>query len=113
MNKSLYKKFEKQLILADVETAKRIGAKIDREWTDLLWDYRNSGVGDDSDNTTDDEFLRYFIFICNIICYKNGGSPKTSDEFDLLKEFFTIQGNNDKEKVIENAKILESFFDCW
>lgn len=105
--------FEKKLILADVETAKRIGAKIDREWTDLLWDYRNSGVGDDSDNTTDDEFLRYFIFICNIICYKNGGSPKTSDEFDLLKEFFTIQGNNDKEKVIENAKILESFFDCW
>lgn len=105
--------FEKQLILADVETAKRIGAKIDREWTDLLWDYRNSGVGDDSDNTTDDEFLRYFIFICNIICYKNGGSPKTSDEFNLLKEFFTIQGNNDKEKVIENAKILESFFDCW
>ena len=105
--------FEKQLILADVETAKRIGAKIDREWTDLLWDYRNSGVGDDSDNTTDDEFLRYFIFICNIICYKNGGSPKTSDEFDLLKEFFTIQGNNDKEKVIENAMILESFFDCW
>lgn len=105
--------FEKQLILADVETAKRIGAKIDREWTDLLWDYRNSGVGDDSDNTTDDEFLRYFIFICNIICYKNGGSPKTSDEFDLLKEFFTIQGNNDKEKVIENVKILESFFDCW
>lgn len=59
--------FEKKLILADVETAKRIGAKIDREWTDLLWDYRNSGVGDDSDNTTDDEFLRYFIFICNII----------------------------------------------
>lgn len=31
----------------------------------------------------------------------------------MLKEFFTIQGNNDKEKVIENAKILESFFDCW
>lgn len=105
--------FEKQLILADQKLAKRIGAKIDREWTDLLWDYRNSGVGDDSDNTTDDEFLRYFIFICNIICYKNGGSPKTSDEFDLLKEFFTIQGNNDKEKVIVNAKILESFFDCW
>ncbi len=105
--------FEKQLILADQKLAKRIGAKIDREWTDLLWNYRNSGVGDDSDNTTDDEFLRYFIFICNIICYKNGGSPKTSDEFDLLKEFFTIQGDNDKEKVIENAKILESFFDCW
>lgn len=105
--------FEKQLILVDEKLAKEIGAKIDREWTDLLWQYRNSGVGDDSDNTIDDEFLRYFIFICNIICYKNGGSPKTSDEFDLIREFFTIQGNNDKEKVIQNAKTLESFFDCW
>ena len=105
--------FEKQLILADKDLAKEIGVKIDREWTDLLWQYRDSGVGDDSDNTTDDEFLRYFIFICNIICYKNGGSPKTSDEFDLLKEFFSIQGDNDKEKVIQNAKTLESFFDCW
>lgn len=105
--------FEKQLKLADENVAKRIGSKIDREWTDLLWQYRDSGVGDDSDNTTDDEFLRYFIFICNIICYKNGGSPKTSDEFDLVKEFFTIHENNDKDKVIKNAETLESFFDCW
>lgn len=105
--------FEKQLKLADEELAKRIGAKIDREWTDLLWQYRDSGVGDDSDNTTDDEFLRYFIFICNIICYKNGGSPKTSDEFNLVKEFFTIQEHNDKGSVIQNAETLESFFDCW
>lgn len=110
---------EKQLKLADAKTAKRIGSKIDREWTDLLWQYRNSGVGDDSDNTTDDEFLRYFIFICNIICYKNGGSPKTSDEFDLIKDFFTVSGDSDKliaeskNKVIENAKTLEIFFDCW
>ena len=105
--------FEKQLRIVDGKLAERIGRKIDREWTDLLWQYRNSGVGDDSDNTTDDEFLRYFIFICNIICYKNGGSPKTSDEFDLLKEYFTIQGNNDKEKVLINVQTLESYFDCW
>lgn len=105
--------FEKQLKLADEDLAKRIGAKIDREWTDLLWQYRDSGVGDDNDNTTDDEFLRYFIFICNIICYKNGGSPKTNDEFDLVKEYFTIQENNNKEIVIENAETLERFFDCW
>lgn len=105
--------FEKQLKVADEDLSKRIGAKIDREWTDLLWQYRDSEVGDDSDNTTDDEFLRYFIFICNIICYKNGGSPKTSDEFDLIKEFFTIHESNDKDTVIKNTEILESFFDCW
>ena len=105
--------FEKQLKFADEALAERIGSKIDREWTDLLWQYRNSGLGDDSDNTTDDEFLRYFIFVCNIICYKNGDSPKTSDEFDLIKEFFTIRDNIDKEKVIKNAEFLEGFFDCW
>ncbi len=105
--------FEKQLKFADEGIAKRIGAKIDREWTDLLWQYRDSGVGDDSDNTTDDEFLRYFIFICNIICYQNGGSPKTNDEFDLVKEFFSIHDKNDKDTVIKNTEILESFFDCW
>lgn len=104
--------FEKQLKLADEDLAKRIGSKIDREWTDLLWQYRDCGI-EDSDHTTDDEFLRYFIFICNIICYKNGGSPKTSDEFELVKEFFTIQDRNDKENVIKNAEILENFFDCW
>lgn len=105
--------FEKQLRLADESLAKRIGSKIDREWTDLLWQYRNSGVGDDNDNnTTDDEFLRYFIFICNIICYKKGGSPKTNDEFDLIKDYFTVNGNN-KGEVIINANLLEHFIDCW
>lgn len=111
--------FEKQLKLADENVAKRIGSKIDREWTDLLWQYHNSEFGDDNDNTTDAEFLRYFIFICNIICYKNGGSPKTSDEFELVKEFFTIGGDNEEQigqgraQVIQNALTLESFFDCW
>ncbi len=80
--------FEKQLKLADETLAKRIGSKIDREWTDLLWQYRNSGMGDDDDNTTDDEFLRYFIFICNIICYKNGGSPKTG--FVFTTSYYSI-----------------------
>ena len=110
--------FEKQLKLADENVAKRIGSKIDREWTDLLWQYRNSEFGNDNDNTTDAEFLRYFIFICNIICYKNGSSPKTSDEFELVKEFFTIGDNEEqidqcRAQVIQNALTLESFFDCW
>lgn len=111
--------FEKQLKLVDETIAKRIGLKIDREWTDLLWPYRNSGTNDDNDNTTDDEFLRYFIFVCNIICYREGGSPKSNDEFDLVKEFFTIQGHTEeqitesKARILANAKTLELFFDCW
>ena len=62
-------------------------------------------------NIIDDEFLRYFKFICDIICYKNGGSPqgKSNDEFDLLNEYFT--GN--KVDVINNITIFENYFDCW
>jgi hypothetical protein len=111
--------FEKQLKQADADLAKRLGSKIDKEWTDLLWQYHNSGLGNDNDDTTDDEFLRYFIFICNIICYNNGGSPKTSDEFELIREYFTVNVDDDEQidrsrkKVVENAITLEKFFDCW
>lgn len=48
------------------ELAEDIIGKIDRDWTDILWMYRGE------DNTTDDEFLRYFQFVCDIICYKEG-----------------------------------------
>lgn len=111
--------FEKQLKTADENVAKRIGSKIDREWTDLLWQYCNGEFGDDNDNTIDAEFLRYFIFVCNIICYQNGGSPKTSDEFELVNEFFSVKGDDEEQigqskvQVIQNALTLESFFDCW
>jgi len=61
--------------------SERIVRKIDGVWTDLLWKYR----GDN--NITDDEFLRYFRFICDVICYQSGETVqgKSSDEFDLLK----------------------------
>lgn len=97
--------FERELKLLDEDYAKNIINKIDIDWTDLLWNYR----GDD--NIIDDEFLRYFNFICDIICYKNGNTPlgKSSNEFDLLKEYFT----GDKENVKNNVQLLETYFDCW
>jgi hypothetical protein len=96
---------ERKISLVDKETSQRISRKIDRDWTELLWQYRGSN------NIIDDEFLRYFKFICDIICYKNGGSPqgKSNDEFDLLNEYFT--GN--KVDVINNITIFENYFDCW
>lgn len=95
----------------DEETAKRIMPKIDRDWTDLLWQYRDSGNGGADDMVTDDEFLKYFRFVCDVICYQKGESPqgKSSDEFDLLAEYFT----GEKETVLHNLETLESYFDCW
>lgn len=92
-------------------TAERIISKIDRTWTDLLWGYRNGESGTADDNIIDDEFLRYFKFICDIICYRGGESPqeKSNDEFDLLQRYFSIKNDN----VQKNIATLESFFDCW
>lgn len=93
--------FEKTLKEVDVEIAHRVVRKIDTEWTDMLWPYK----GDN--NIIDDEFLRFFRFVCDILCYREGKSPKHNDEFLLISEFF--KGDNAKN----NIETLESFFDSW
>ncbi len=96
---------ERELRKVDECRAKDVIKKIDLDWTDMLWRYR----GDD--NVIDDEFLRYFKFICDIICYQSGGSTqgKSNDDFDLLKEYFSSENEN----VMANIKMLEEYFDCW
>ena len=91
--------------------AERIIASIDKTWTDLLWNYRNGSPGNKNDNIIDDEFLRYFKFICDIICYRNGKSPQgcCSDVFDLLHLYFSAQD----EHTPANIATLEAFFNCW
>ncbi|MBD5359798.1 MAG: DUF262 domain-containing protein [Bacteroides sp.] len=85
--------------------AKRIGKKLDLEWTDLLWDYR------DDSNLIDDEFLRAIRIVCHIITYQDDRSfnDKISklDDFQLIKEFFS------GEPALRNIHYLESFFDSW
>jgi hypothetical protein len=97
--------FEHHLREIDKNIAERIIHKIDIDWTDMLWQYR----GDD--NITDDEFLRYFNFVCDIICYQNNHTPqgKSQDQFDLLDEYFSKNSDN----LSENIALLESYFDCW
>ena len=85
--------------------ANRIVAKIDGSWMDLLWQYRgDKGI-------VDDEFLNYFRFACEIICYKSGGTPlgKSDDPFDLLDSYFSPAADG----ALENALLLEEYFDCW
>lgn len=96
---------EHSLRRIDEATSKRVMGKIDIDWTDMLWQYRGE------DNVIDDEFLRYFRFVCDIICYQAGGTTqgKSEDEFDLLKEYFS-PGTAD---VMHNIAKLESYFDCW
>lgn len=102
---------EREMRSIDENLANRIMGKIDCDWTNLLWEYRNSGSGNLEDNIIDDEFLRYFKFICDVICYKQEHSPlgRSYDEFDLLQQYFSSKCPN----AIENIKTMESFLDCW
>ena len=102
---------ERCIKTVDAALAKRIMRKIDRDWTDMLWQYRDSGNNDIDDVVTDDEFLKYFHFICDVICYQGGESPqeKSSDEFDMLTDYFT----GDTDVVHRNIETFEAYFDCW
>lgn len=93
---------EHELKQISEDLAKRIMHKIDIDWTDLLWKYR----GDN--NIVDDEFLRYFRFVCDVLCYKKEGRTqgKKFNEFDALKEYFSKEADN----AMKNIELLESFF---
>lgn len=102
---------ERQIRSLDDSLATRIIGKIDRDWTDLLWEYRDSGNNSSEDNIIDDEFLRYFKFICDVICYRQNESPlgRSNDEFDLLQRYFSSKCPD----AIKNIETLERFMDCW
>ena len=102
---------ERCIHVVDATTSEHIMRKVDCDWTDLLWRYRDSGVGGAEDLITDDEFLNYFQFVCDVLCYQDGASPqgRGSGEFDLLDTYFS----GDKERVLGNVATLESYFDCW
>ena len=82
---------EREIRNYDEHAADRVISKIDCTWTDLLWRYRNGDSETAEDNIIDDEFLHYFRFVCDVICYKEGESPQgnSNDEFSLLQKYFT------------------------
>lgn len=85
----------------DETAAKRIGLKIDREWTDLLWPYR------DKYNLVDDSFLNFFRMVSLILIYK---SDQSSSEFNL-KDDFSLLDRLYKNQP-DNVVFLETAFDC-
>lgn len=102
---------EREIRSVDEPLAERIMGKVDRDWTDLLWQYRSSGSGSPEDNIIDDAFLRYFKFICDVICYRQDQSPlgRSNDEFDLLQQYFSPKCPDARN----NIETMERFLDCW
>lgn len=81
-------------------TAKRIGIKIDREWTNLLWIYR------DKYNLVDNGFLNFFRMTSLILIYK---SDNSSSDFDLEDDFSLPESLYKNQP--QNIAFLEDAFD--
>lgn len=94
--------FKRRLDEIDSRLSEKIIRKIDIDWTDLLWKYR------DENNLVDNGFLNYFRFICDILLYRDGKTPlgRERDAFSLLDEFFS--GN-----VRGNVQFMQEAFNCW
>ena len=94
--------FKRRLDDLDRELSDEIILKIDTDWTDLLWAYR------DANNLVDDGFLAYCAFLCDVILYRKGNTPqdKSRDAFTLLDEIFDGDAR-------ANVDFMEKSFDCW
>lgn len=91
-------------IIKDLSTDlyQEFSKKADIDWCDMLWKYRGS------DDIIDDEFMRYYRFISELLCYMNNLQIPEND-FDLAAMLYSTK-NQDAEY---NAKFLFKAFDCW
>lgn len=94
--------FEEIIKENSIELSEEINHKFDIDWTDMLFPYR----GDN--NIIDDEFMRYFHYISDIICYQSEIDIE-KDEFKLAKLLYGAENEN----AIKNIDYLKSSFDCW
>ena len=84
------------------DVADRISRKIDLSWTDILWPYK----GDN--DIIDDEFVRYYRYLCAIIYYKKYPTEQIPEDiFDLTKTLFCDKGND----ALDNLLFIEGAFD--
>jgi hypothetical protein len=94
--------FEQIIKQKSEKLSNEINHKFDIEWTDMLFPFR----GDNK--IIDDEFLRYFHFTSDIICYQSGIDLE-KDEFKVAKLLYGSKNN----QLNENIEFLLNSFDCW
>ena len=91
------------------QDAEQIEQKLDLDWTDLLWPYRNGQTGSSADDVVDDKFIRYLRFLTDLIFYKNEEQVKESSDILSIVEYLF----RDSEKAPEHLEFIERGFDCW
>ena len=80
-----------------------LSKKIDKEWTDIFWPYRGSN------NIIDDEFVRYYSYLCSLLYYKKYQEEERPDDIlELTKVLFYEK----KQDAKNNLQFIEEYFDC-
>ena len=80
-----------------------LNRKIDTEWTDILWPYKGTN------NIIDDEFVRFYSYLCSLIYYKK--YPKEERPDDIL-EFTKVLFFEKTSDAKDNLLFIEECFDC-
>ena len=93
----------KKLDEDDTNLSGELSRKIDTVWTEIFWSYRGS------DNIIDDEFVRYYSYLCSLIYYKN--YPEEDRPNDIL-ELTKILFSEKKQDAKANLQFVEDYFDC-
>ena len=94
--------FEKTIKTVSIDFYNEFVHKVDNDWVDMLWDYR----GDD--DIIDDEFMRYYRYITEMICFEQSIDIVEND-FDLKELVYSNQNPN----ALQNLRYLFNAFDCW
>ncbi|WP_172200880.1 DUF262 domain-containing protein [Saccharibacillus qingshengii] len=88
-----------------IEESKQFSLRIEQEWTDLLWEYR------DEDNTIDRAFMRLFTFISSALYLK--ANPFARNASLLIQEFSRIHDLASVYNKKENVSFLFDALSLW
>ncbi|EPR73437.1 hypothetical protein ADIWIN_1467 [Winogradskyella psychrotolerans RS-3] len=94
--------FEKTIKDVSQELYKEFIKKVDIDWVDMFWKYRSE------DNEIDDEFMRLYRFVTEMICYDQSINIINND-FDLATEVY----GKDNPNAEENLQFLFNALDSW
>lgn len=127
--------FEKTLGEMSKDARTKFAHKVDRDWSDLLWPLRDNGTNQGDDAIIDDEFLRLFHFIGDIIIQRQGlavdaglfdadtglwaeriygtANPMAADARQYMFDAFDSLVNEFRTREVKKVGDFTSWFGCY
>ncbi len=84
--------------------AEEFALKVDTKWADTLWVYK------DADHLIDDQFMRYFRFVCDLCTWREGRRSDTKASLDVLAQNLF---DNSNAHCAAHLELMFNAFDVW